>query len=437
MSTGFLLLLSYVALVSGVNQNLGFYTPAALFLVLLSFVLLVAASIAVLRAGKVQRPTRMALLLAVLLMLALSALELPGIYIQSQQYAVLYFYSRLLVFFLLPLLYLFPRQQKIRPWGFLTIVIVAFAFRVWMPIVSPNPTIDVFIYIQDSAKHFLQGMNPYTIPFDHRLSGIRVWNVGYPYPPGGLYLHTLGYLLLGDARYIYILAEAVFCFTLWHIAGRNESRVFGELLVLLFLSHPHGTFVLEQAWTEPLILLSLSLFLLSKIHGKETLAAAVQGYMLHVKQYLLYFAIHWLMMMRRRLDFLMGVFVMLLVPLPFLLVDMSGFWNAITVHFEASIAFHTQSLSISTFLYRNFGVAWGVLTGPIIGAIFAVGTFFLFRKFSGIFGYLFAATLTTFSMFALGGQAYSNQYYLIAGLLLLLIAVQGERKLLDRTPVRD
>src|SRR3989338_5224881 len=227
LSTGTLLLLSYVALIVGVRYKSGFYAPFALAAIVGSFLCLLRAAVTASKQGSSERYfPEWSPFLALLLFLLLGARRLPGIYLTSPLYAVLYFYCTLLLIPLLTFVYLFPREWKnrVRKLFFGIAVLITFAFRLAMPGASPKPTIDVFVVIQESAEHLLEGRNPYDTPISNALKRQPHRFLGYPYPPASLYPLVIGYALFGDARYIYILCEAIAAAVLWYFARSRWTR---------------------------------------------------------------------------------------------------------------------------------------------------------------------------------------------------------------------
>lgn len=429
MITGILLLCSYVSLALGVYQNFGFYTPVALAWIIFSFLCLLGAGYFAHKREPTQSPSPVLLACALLFFLVLGARKVPGMYLHSQTYAILFFYANLLLIPVIIFFYLIPRgwKERMRLAIFCVALLIAFGFRGAMPLASPAPAIDVFVLIQESARHLLSGLNPYTTTIPHVTQGQEYFGYHftyYHYPPASLYLLSMGYLLLGDARYTYVACEFVIAFALWTLARRRMSQHATELLVLLFLYHPRNLFILEQAWTEPLILFCFALVLLFRERGRDAYAAASYGYMISLKQYLIYFVLHWLMIERRRRFLALGMGVTMLTFMPFVFVDGPGFWHA-TVSPFLEAGFRRDSLSISAALYHGFGASIKALSGSVVGALAATLTFFAFRKLPIPQGYLFAVIITTFSMFLFGNLAFANYYYFVGGLLLLLMAMQG------------
>ncbi len=425
ISTSSPLLASYVALIIGTHHNYGFYTPFAFVAVVASFLcLLWAAATASQDRGTERHFPEWLAFLVLLLFLLLGARRLPGMYLQSQPYAVLYFYCTLLLIPLLTFAYLLPCKGRVRQWIFGVAILIAFAFRIAMPSASPKPIIDVFVVIQESAAHLLEGMNPYDTPTSD-VYGNRPYSfLGYPYPPASLYPLVLGYALFGDIRYVYILSEAIFVAVLWYLARPRWKSEMTELLVLLFLFQPQSLFILEQSWNQPLILLFLSLALFFKERRRPLLAAASYGYMLSTKHELLFFVVHWFLIERRWRYLVFGIVVGGATLIPFLLWNPLLFieraiWAALTASLPPG------SLGIPTFIRHVGGPALGAWTGVAVGGVACVSTMFLFPKVQPSIRFLFASTITTFTIFLFGTHAYANNYYFVSALIIFLLTMYG------------
>jgi len=420
-----ILLFAYTALVYGVFRNNGMYDAVGLLFVILGFSFLVLAAVWTLQKKKNSLPSPL-LACTLVLFLILGATKTPGIYLQSQLYAVLFFYTHIFLLLLTLLVYALPtsRWERVRPYVFFLAILFALIFQLLLPSSSPTPFVDVFVISQESAAHLLQGRNPYTTQTSDIYAGVADFgfhHFGYHYPPASLYLLAIGYFFFGDVRYTYVFALMVTTWILWKIARRSLPASSSELLTLLFLYSPRTLFVLEQAWTEPLLLLlfALSFFLFSR--GYQNAASFAYGYMISLKQYLLFFLVHWLILERRLSRLILGLGVLLLTVLPFLILAPKGLWNsAMSPHLHA--LFRSDSLSISSLLYRLFDIKIWSLSGIFIGALCTPLTFFLFRKLHPLQGYLFAVSITTYAMFLFGNLAYANYYFFIGGMMLFLIA---------------
>lgn len=432
MSASIFFLLSYAVLAGSMYQRFGLYTPLAFFLGIVSFLCLLLGVVREARgehAGGLKLERWAAFILVVFLVMG--AYKLPLMYLQWEKYAVLYFYMGILLIPLVGYFYFFRQRAGIRPWIFTVVLVVAFALRLGVPFASPAPAIDVFVMIRESVQNLLQGLNPYVTPFSAAIGQMKfqLWNIGYPYPPASLYPFVLFSFLSDDPRMLYILCEAVTAYALWRIACRRNTYLMTELLILLFLYHPRALFNLEQSWIEPLVLAVLALSLMFKDAGKDLPAALLYGYFLSLKQYLVFFLLHWFLLERKVRRIVLGIAVSFTTFLPFLFWDVLGLWKALAVHLTPSILFRLHSLSLSSFLYRQFGSEISVSFGGWVGVAMSFLTFTLFFRRPGLKNFLASATMTTFAMFLFGGQAFHNYYYFVSGMLLLLVALQGKQEM--------
>src|SRR5262249_52828510 len=133
---------------------------------------------------------------------------------------------------------------------------------IWQICALPKPLIDVWVLQQHADATLLQGENPYATEYppiqDAVLYGPAVVRDGriqtFPYPPLQLLLTLPGYLL-GDVRYV-MLAALLGAAAVMASVGRTGGEQSGwasELAAVLLLCHPQNCFILNWAWTEPLL----------------------------------------------------------------------------------------------------------------------------------------------------------------------------------------
>ena len=165
---------------------------------------------------------------------------------------------------------------------------------VWVIKTAPQPKIDVFVFHQASAQALLSGENPYTAKVPNIYGDLDYYGaelvdeqayltIGNPYPPLTIYISTLGYLLGGDVRYshllVFVLSGAIIAFL--H-AGREA-----KLAAYLFLFMPRAFFVLEQGWTELILVFFLAIIIFCAKQYPKFLPIAL-GLLFASKQYLLF-----------------------------------------------------------------------------------------------------------------------------------------------------
>ena len=107
-------------------------------------------------------------------------------------------------------------------------VTAAIMLRLWLPMASPAPIIDVFVQFQESAQNLVNGLNPYKVQVSDVYRGTENFGYtvfGYSYLPANLYLQTLGYALFGDIRYSYVAAELVAAASLYAASRRRGETL--------------------------------------------------------------------------------------------------------------------------------------------------------------------------------------------------------------------
>lgn len=419
MTTGSLLLLSCVFLGIGVFENGGLFSVFALLWMVLGFISLVVAALGYLRKARISvaPPTEFALVSVLLFFLYVRMFMKPGAFVPIiDSFSLAFFFSFSLLIALLCCVFIFIPRAGMFKWIVLGVAVtIALGLRVWLLMVSPEPKIDVFSAATHAMQSFFAiGKSPY-MPDG---SGI----IPFYYPPGNVYLQALSFGIAGDVRAIYIVTEAVFAVLLWHAARRAMGPINAGLLALVFLFQPFSLPVLEMAWTEPPILTFLGLSLFLRARGRRTGAALAYGYAVSLKQYLVFFLVHWFLLERKWNRFAIMLIAVVVTVVPFLVFDpvnmfQNGFLQTLRVG-----DVRTDSLTFVTLLYMTTGVALPRATSVVIGLAVSAATFIAFRRSPPIPAFLFSAALTTFALFLFGAQAFTNYYYFVSGLVLLLIA---------------
>ncbi len=416
---------AYVLIALAVIQHHGTYTPFALFCMLAAFAIAcVGVSIAVRQHHETDAsPTFLAGCIVLLLLMGLSFSPLLHDKSASVDRAVHGLQWAILVGVLL--LHMLPRPQWLPSWVVwmfdVAFIAAGIALRFLVPTFTPVAMIDVYVTSQESAQHFLAGLNPYTTAVTDIYGGKMDFGydiLGYMYLPATLYLQTIGYLF-GDVRYMSAFADAVIALSLWRLT-KEVSRNMRCLLILLFLWHPKGFFVVEQSWTEPLIAMFLGIFLMLRSSGFSLAAAGIYGYMLSIKQSLAFFALQLLRLERRPSRLLIVALVGILTIIPFAIWDMESLWKY-GVLFQLQTGFRADGLTIFAPLSK-LGLEPGKSWSLIVGFVATIGAMWFVRKLPQMRGYLLATCISTFAMFLFGSQAFCNYYYLVWVLLLFVMA---------------
>jgi hypothetical protein len=184
-----------------------------------------------------------------------------------------------------------PRRMRSSLTGAAFVAVLAAG--VWVIRASPNPFIDVYVFHQSSSEALLQGRNPYELTTPNIYGDTKFYGaafvkdgqltIGNPYPPLSIYLSFLGYALARDIRYSHLIAILVAGLLMAVMRPDQEAL----LATYLFLFTPRLYFVLEQSWTEPLVLCLLIAVVWSALH-RPGLKFILLGLLIASKQYMLF-----------------------------------------------------------------------------------------------------------------------------------------------------
>lgn len=433
-----LCLAAWLCLALALARNSGHYERKALLLVVVGFALLAAAAFARLR-SRAGDPRISAVLFdqllagALVTVLLIAARLPPGWHVTLAGFTMAHgiaLYAIAAVSFAVA--FGPPRWRAGVGAVFIIGCIAAVALRLVMPLASPAPVIDVFVMLQESARNLLAGLNPYTVPVTDVYGGKTNYgydpNFAYAYLPATLYPETLSYALFRDVRYAHLAAELLAALLLFTQARRRMGTSTSQWLTLIFLFHPRSLYVLENAWTEPLIIGAYALcdWLASRYPGSKRLAIAY-GILLSTKLYLVYFALHALLLERRPARLLLIALAALATTLPFIIANPEAFIRY-GVLFQLTPAFRPDALSLLAGLH-DFGVALASSKLPAMLAGAACALYTLWRFFPlGNEGWRWATTITTWAIFLMGSQAFCNYYYFIGAMVLFTLAGACERQ---------
>src|SRR3954469_2702358 len=172
---------------------------------------------------------------------------------------------------------------------------------VWLIHVSPRPHIDVMTVFHDGLAAVASFKSPYSMTFPNIYENADLYGAGlvvngrvqfgFPYPPLSLLMAAPAYILGLDVRYPEL--AALVAGAAW-IGYCGRDRV-GPLAAAALLFTPRTFFVLEQAWTESLVICwaGLTLFAAARVPGGPrtpgrigTLRGLALGLLVAVKQHL-------------------------------------------------------------------------------------------------------------------------------------------------------
>lgn len=285
---------------------------------------------------------------------------------------------------------------------------------------------DVWNFQQQGCQHLLRGENPYAQeypnPFPHEeYYGPRVIRNGKiqscPYPPLSLLLVLPGYVLASDVRWMLMLA-AVAAAGFMVATGRRIGMPAGhplELAGVSFLCQPKAWMVLENAWTEPLVLLSITAGAWAMTAGRPRLTALAVASTIFVKQYgLLWLLPAWASGRLEWRRLVTWFFAGALVTLPFIVWNARAAWLGLVI-FQVDSPFRVDSLSIPAAVYLATGYAMPSAVGFVAAGL--VAGVVVWRRIPGVGQTLLAGAAVALAFFVLNKSVHLNYYWLLEGLL--------------------
>ena len=145
----------------------------------------------------------------------------------------------------------------------------------WLIHVSPRPHIDVMTVFHDGLAALAAFKSPYSMTFPNIYENADLYGAGlvvngrvqfgFPYPPLSLLMAAPAYILGLDVRYAEL--AALVAGAAW-IGYSGRGRL-GPLAAAALLFTPRTFFVLEQAWTESLVICwaGLTIFAATRVPG--------------------------------------------------------------------------------------------------------------------------------------------------------------------------
>jgi hypothetical protein len=311
-------------------------------------------------------------------------------------------------------------------------------FGVWFLRHSPRPHIDVYEFQDLACRALAEGGNPYALRFTNiygdaspfyapGLSVNGVLQFGFIYPPLTLLLDWPAWWLFGDFRAAlwtaFVLTGAG---ALW--LGRTPTgghpRI-GWLAAAVLLFTPRGLFIVEQGWTEPLVLAGLAATLLTARHRPQALPW-VLGLFLQIKQYLvlavplvpLLLPQPWTWRQLRAVAW-RALAVVVALNLPFLLWSPADWWRSVAM-VQVLQPFRADSLSYLALWSRE---GQPPITPSVAFLAAAVGLGLAWWKAPRTpAGFAGGVALVFLLFLAFGKQSFWNYDLLPLGALLLAVA---------------
>jgi len=277
-------------------------------------------------------------------------------------------------------------------------------------VVVPNPHIDVWFLLQQSSDGLRHGQDMYRQHWQHS-HGLQAI---YPYLPWTTVLLAPFRWLASDVRAGLLLATLV---TSWQV--RRLAPAAPAALALLLVVHPHWAFLIDQSWTEPLVLVLLTASLLAISRGRPGLAVVALAGALACKQHVVLllplFAVWPSFGLRRAAQSAGLAFV---AVLPWLVWSPHQFWHdAVKANLDLGVI--PRALCIPSLLLRHNVEVGFWFTLLVLGAAYAVVLLRVQRSTSGL---ALGSALVLLALDLANKQSFFNHYTLPLGLLVVALA---------------
>ncbi|MBI5508459.1 MAG: hypothetical protein HY903_06885 [Deltaproteobacteria bacterium] len=264
---------------------------------------------------------------------------------------------------------------------FVVVMVLAAALKIAAIFAFPTPTIDVWRMMQAGARLLSAGEDPYATFMPEVLAAGR--GHGYPvssyvYAPSMLLVTWPFYLVFGDYRYAYVVADLAACGLLLLIArgAGDRARVdrYAELLALLLLMHPVA---FGKAYSDELLVPFLLLAVwLGQTRPGSWMHAAAAGFLVSLKLYLVFLLplmVLQVVVPARRRALAVTVFALAASAsaLPFLLWDLAAFVDqAVLFHLRTPALPH--GMGFAAWLSSCCALSWPAWTGPVAAGLLSL-----------------------------------------------------------------
>ena len=295
-------------------------------------------------------------------------------------------------------------------WWWVALVVMAAGFA--LVILGGRPLIDVWIILRDSAGGLLHGLNPYEMRFPDVPAG-QTDNC-FNYLPATFLLTAPAQWLFGDVRWL----ETAYLFGAVALLGWHTRRWPLALLVGVL---PGTLYVVQQSWTEPLLLLGLVAGYVLIERDRANWAIVPIALALATKQHLVVLVpllAFWPRFGWRRVLVTFGAAAA--VCLPWLIAD-PGRFRTCTADFYLLTPLQNRSVSVYQLIPGSLGT--------IVVVVALVLAYWLVVRSRT--GFLLGAGVVLAAFDLVNKQTFLNQWVLAAELVVAGLAV------ISTTPVGD
>jgi hypothetical protein len=311
-----------------------------------------------------------------------------------------------------------PRRWQRALWAAVVALVVATGLVIIVG--QPDPTVDVWLLLQQSSDGLRHGADMYR---QHWVGSTGLQAV-YPYLPATTVLLAPFKWLLGDVRFGLIAASLLGAGLVRRTAPEAPLGL-AALIVIV----PHWSLLIDHSWTEPLLIAACAGAILALRAERPGLAIVALALGLACKQHLVLllplFAI-WPSFGWRRTLAAVGLAVVLV--LPWFIAGPGDLWHD-AVHANLSLGVQTRALNLpSLFVRHGFTVGFWFVAVMLVAA-YALAFTRLPRTPSGL---ALGAALIMWTLDIANKQTYFNHYMLPLGLLVIAIAAAERPAALSR-----
>ena len=313
---------------------------------------------------------------------------------------------------------------------FIYLVAIALILRLSMVLYSPTPRIDVFWLLQEGADAMLAGQNPYAGEFSNIYSSqecLAIYSIpecvndNYSYLPVTIFMTAIFKAIFGDVRFTYIFSSfgvAAIIYSLLRKKYENFRQV-PELMSLLFLYIPLSLFILEQTWTDQLVVFFLYLFVFLLLKGYRYWPYAIFGLLLAVKQTAWVFLPF--IFKLKDIDFkkiILTLGVVAVIVIPFIIWDYQQFMiDIVADQLQMMDGMHSLSFMTLSKLYFYNGI-------PIFIILLLLAVLFralFFKTEKGLNNFIHCSVVLALFLFLIKRGLTNYYYFISAGIILLIV----------------
>jgi len=311
---------------------------------------------------------------------------------------------------------LLPGRGSSRVLALLAAVLGSGAVAALVIVGDPAPTIDVWVILQQAADGMARGENIYALTW----VGSPGISDAFAYLPFTAVLTAPGRWLAGDVRWALAVLVLLAALCVGALGRWRRPAVPAAALLLLA---PGSSTLIEQAWTEPTVLIGLAGWALLVARGRAWWAVVPLAIALASKQHtvaLLPLLAVWPRFgWRRTLVATGGAGILML---PWVVADLPNFWHD-TVRTMLDLPPLRFADTLYTLVLNEFGVQLPiVVVGLVVGGVVVAAVVTLHRRPVGLAGLLTWCAAVLFAANLVNRQAFYNQFWLVAALLLLAVA---------------